>query len=265
MYKPAITTTTTHATPTQGNLFETFSFSDGATLHVNGGLVCSQHGRRHCTHHNLAHAAIITLASSQEEVTATCRECGDALRSDNTGPYCEWCAPIQPALKMNAGVPLSDEAADEFNAWLDSIDAASPLPLPPVDDPEPDPNPAPPFEEQVESLLGDLEPRIQRLARHLAATYHYLSPRIEAEDLAAEARLEVLETLTWYQFNGRVIENPIPYFHRVARNTMADYCNRYGSLIRTPLIHLGHGRFHPWMRVESMQAMEEHAAALRGC
>jgi hypothetical protein len=41
---------------------ETIAFNDGAVIRQSGGLICSQHGRRHCRHHKLAHNAIIAAA-----------------------------------------------------------------------------------------------------------------------------------------------------------------------------------------------------------
>jgi DNA-directed RNA polymerase specialized sigma24 family protein len=151
-----------------------------------------------------------------------------------------------------------------YAAWSEQLDASLPLPQP-EQDLEPDPDPAPPSgwdpapaapldDVAIASLMEHLESRIQRIAYSLAATYRYARPRIEADDLAQMAKLEILETLQRYQRTGKVVADPIPYFYRVARNVMADFCNRYGSLIRSPLTHNGHGRFHPWKRVESLNA-----------
>lgn len=46
--------------------YGSFTFSDGATVRVSGGLICSQHGRFHCRHHRAAHQAITATAVAQE-------------------------------------------------------------------------------------------------------------------------------------------------------------------------------------------------------
>lgn len=51
----------------ESRCYGSFTFSDGVTVKVSGGLVCSQHGRHHCKHHKEAHAAIIALHQSRTQ------------------------------------------------------------------------------------------------------------------------------------------------------------------------------------------------------
>lgn len=95
--------------------YGSFTFSDGATVRSSGGLICSEHGRRHCRHHKLAHDAIIAKAASQEAAQASatsparrCWECGAPLRSGQER-YCDWDDGVMDFLKTNAFKPADPE------------------------------------------------------------------------------------------------------------------------------------------------------------
>lgn len=110
-----ITTTTSHDT-SKRTLLDSFTFDDGATVRVAGGLVCSQHGRRHCAHHKAAHNAIVAKAASDDVATTAAMEAAEAFDAD-------------------------------YDAWLDSLPPSCPTPddLSSDDDEEPPPDGGPQF------------------------------------------------------------------------------------------------------------------------
>lgn len=66
--KPLIVSTTPLSEGSR--CYGSFTFDDGVTVRQSGGLICSQHGHRHCAHHTAAHQAIVAKAASQEAATA---------------------------------------------------------------------------------------------------------------------------------------------------------------------------------------------------
>jgi hypothetical protein len=98
-----ITATKTYSPTHAITSFECFTFDDGATIRVSGGLICSKHGRHHCAHHKLAHEAIVTAAAQHAAARPPAEE---------------------------AATDAALEAADAFNAdydaWLDSLPASQP-------------------------------------------------------------------------------------------------------------------------------------------
>ena len=76
-------TQTSHPTPAITS-YISFTFDDGVTVRVSGGLICSIHGRRVCRHHKAAHAAIISrsAASSEAATAVTDAEMDELLTAD---------------------------------------------------------------------------------------------------------------------------------------------------------------------------------------
>jgi hypothetical protein len=93
--------------------YGSFTFSDGVTVRINGGLVCSQHGRRHCTHHKAAHDAIIAKVASYEVATEAAMEAAEAFDAD----YDAWLDSLPPSYPTPAGVGEVDDrlyTADDY-------------------------------------------------------------------------------------------------------------------------------------------------------
>lgn len=119
--------------------YGSFTFSDGATVRVSGGLICSQHGRRHCRHHKLAHEAIITKAASQKAATAAVEpdfpllmnvevEVAIATAQMEAEGF-SWSDEAQTWVRATeAAIEAAETFGADYDAWLDSLPAGQPTP-----------------------------------------------------------------------------------------------------------------------------------------
>lgn len=117
-HKPAIVET---RPLTEGSkCLGTFVFNDGVTIRSTGGLVCSQHGHRHCTHHKLAHDLIVSTAASQEAATLAAE------------------VALLDELLTEQAIEAAEDYDADYDAWLDVVSASLPLPTPLAPDDEDD-------------------------------------------------------------------------------------------------------------------------------
>ena len=97
--------------------YGTFTFADGSVVQQQGGLVCSQHGRRHCTHHHVAHAAILAAAAHAAAPSPAALLAADSAAYD----------------AFTAAVDRADDELATWDAWGDyqtaRMDAAVYVPV----------------------------------------------------------------------------------------------------------------------------------------